>query len=172
MSYGVEDIQTLEFPLNVQKRVGMYLGAQARNESTPGQKNVAVREIVDNSVTEAMKGYAGNITITFQKDGFVEVLDNGRGLPYGVDKTTGENGIIKTMATLHSGANFSNDEGVNGPGLNGVGGSCVNALSSRFDVEVYKSNRKHCLSFRNGIAGKFDKKDNSEKANFKETEKV
>lgn len=172
MSYGVEDIQTLDFPVNVQKRVGMYLGSQARNDTSPGQKNVAVREIVDNSVTEAMKGYADEIVITFQKDGFVEVLDNGRGLPYGVDKETGENGIIKTMATLHSGANFSNDEGVNGPGLNGVGGSCVNALSSRFDVEVYKSNRKNCLSFRNGIAGKFDKNDKSVTATFKETEKV
>lgn len=172
MSYGVENIKTLSFPVSCQKRLSMYFGSQARNENTPAQKNTGIREIVDNSVGEALNGYANKITITFQKDGFIEVLDNGRGVPYGIDKETGKNGIIKCLATLHSGGGFDAPVGKATPSLNGVGAATTNAVSARFDVEVYRNNRKHCLSFRNGIAGKFDKNDPSEKAKFKETEKL
>lgn len=169
MSYNASDIKKLEYPFSVQKRPGMYLGSESRNATDPGQKNVSVREICDNSVTEAMKGHANYIKLTFGEDGFITCFDNGRGLPIDTD-SDGVNGIIKTMAQLHSGGNFDAKIGeVNGPGLNGVGGSCVNALSSRFDVIVYKGKTMHQLSFKNGIAGHFDKKDQSETAKFTES---
>lgn len=169
--YSADDIQTLEFPYSVQKRTGMYLGNSAKNETSPGMKNVCVREITDNSITEAMKGYADEVTLTFHKDGFVSCLDNGRGIPTSID-ANGVNGIIKCLATLHSGGNFNNDPGKVGPGLNGVGASAVNAVSSRFDVSVFKKNRRYYLSFQDGISGHFDSSDQSEYSKFTESEKI
>lgn len=150
MSYSVDDIKTLEFPESVQRRTGMYLGEQAKNETSPGQKCVAVREILDNSITEVVKGYGDKVNVLFEKDGTVVVEDNGRGIPVGIDKSTGQNGIEKCMAELHSGGNFSRSDGKAGPGLNGVGGACVNAVSSEFLVEVLHKGKLFCERFENG----------------------
>lgn len=168
MAYDANSIQKLEFPSSVQMRVGMYLGKAAKNETSPGQMNVGVREILDNSVTEALRGKASHITLTFHKDGTISCLDNGRGIPVDINKDTGKNGILMTMAELHSGGNFSGvEDGKAGAGLNGVGASCVNALSSRFDVEVFKGKFKHTLSFKEGIPGHYDKD-----GNFTESTKI
>lgn len=167
MAYNADDIQKLGFPVSVQKRPGMYMGEKAKDKNTPGMLNVLVREIMDNSFTEVLKGYGDHVTITFHADGSVSCLDNGRGLPTDTNKTTGKNGIIMTMAELHSGGNFSNKEGANGPGLNGVGGAAVNALSERFDVEVYRNNHRYHLSFKDGYPGHFD-----EEGNFTEGDKI
>lgn len=168
MSYDANSIQKLDFPEAVQMRVGMYLGKAAKDVNSPGQMNVGCREILDNSVTESLRGKANKITLTFHKDGYVSCLDNGRGIPVDINKETGKNGIIMTMAELHSGGNFSGvEDGKAGAGLNGVGASVVNALSSRFDVEVYKGKFKHSLSFKEGIPGHYN-----EDGSFKKSEKI
>ena len=168
MAYDANSIKKMEFPVTVQKRPSMYMGSQAKNPESPGQKNVAVREILDNATTEALRGKADHVTITFHKNGSVSILDNGRGIPTDVNKETGKNGIMMTMAELHSGGNFEGvEEGKAGAGLNGVGGACVNALSSRFDVEVYKGKFVYKLSFQDGYPGQFD-----DKGNFKPSDKI
>lgn len=150
--YTADDITKLEYPFSVIKRPSMYLGERG------SQQSVGTREIIDNSVGESVKGFANRVKVTFCKDKSVIVQDNGRGLPTDVNKKTGLNGIILTMATLHAGANFTNNVAVGkaGAGLNGVGGSVVTALSKRFDAIVYKAGKRHKLSFQDGFAGHFD----------------
>lgn len=151
-NYTADDITKLEYPFSVIKRPSMYLGERGT------QQTVGTREIVDNSVGESVKGFADRVKVTFGKDKSVIVQDNGRGLPTGINKKTGLNGIILTMATLHAGGNFSNNVAVGkaGAGLNGVGGSVVTALSKRLDAIVYKNGKRFQLSFQNGFAGHFD----------------
>lgn len=150
-NYSAEDIVKLEYPISIWKRTSMYLGERGR------QQTVAVREIIDNSVHEKLRGFATRMRVTFGADGSIEVQDNGRGLPVDENKQLKTNGIILTMATLHAGANFSNNvaAGKAGAGLNGVGASAANALSKRFDVTVYKNNKCYRLSFQDGFAGHF-----------------
>lgn len=149
---SAEDIVTLEFPISLWKRPSMYLGERG------SQQTVALREIIDNSVHEVVRGYANTVKIVFHKDKSYSVQDNGRGLPVDMNKKKKTNGIILTMATLHSGANFSNKVAVGkaGAGLNGVGASSANGVSARFDVKVYKGGNLHELSFQDGYAGHFD----------------
>lgn len=155
MSYDINDIKELTYPTNIQTRMGMYLGSSAKSATTPGQKNVCVREITDNSVTEAIKGCCTNINITFNEDGSVVVEDNGRGIPVGKDKETGETGIEKCVAKLHAGGNFDDlSDGKPGPGLNGVGSSAVNAVSELFRVDVYKNGWLYSEEFSNGLVKK------------------
>lgn len=151
-TYTADDITKLEYPYSVIKRPSMYLGERGT------QQTVGTREIIDNAVGESVKGFADRVKVTFCKDKSVIVQDNGRGLPTDINKKTGLNGIILTMATLHAGANFSNNVAVGkaGAGLNGVGGSVVTALSKRFDAIVYKAGKRYQLSFKDGFAGHFD----------------
>lgn len=151
-TYTADDITKLEYPVSIWRRPSMYLGERGT------QQSIGCREIIDNAVHESMRGFADRVKITFGKDGSFTVQDNGRGLPTDVNKKTGVNGIILTMATLHAGANFSNNvaAGKAGAGLNGVGASATNALSKRFDAIVYKAGKKHHLSFQDGFAGQFD----------------
>ena len=155
MAYTVDDIKTLDFPEVVQQRSGMYLGSQAKDANTPGQKNICLREISDNSVTEAIKGFCNKIKVTFEPDGSIIVEDNGRGIPTGIDKETGKNGIEKCLAELHSGGAFGESEpGKAGASLNGVGGACVNAMSEKFLVEVFRNGQIYYQEFSNGITVK------------------
>lgn len=155
MAYTVDDIKTLDFPEVVQQRSGMYLGSQAKDANTPGQKNICLREISDNSVTEAIKGFCNRIKVTFEPDGSIIVEDNGRGIPTGIDKETGKNGIEKCLAELHSGGAFGESEpGKAGASLNGVGGACVNAMSEKFLVEVFRNGQIYSQEFSNGITVK------------------
>lgn len=155
MSYDVNDIKEVGFPQIVSMRPGMYLGESAKDETTPGQKNVCLREIVDNSVTEAIKGTCTNIEVVLNEDGTIVVKDNGRGVPVGVDKDTGETGIEKCMAKLHAGSNFEDDpSGKPGSGIHGVGGACVNALSEFFNVEVFRNGQIYSEEFQNGYVHK------------------
>jgi len=150
-SYTADEITKLEYPISVWKRPSMYLGDRG------SQQSVGLREIIDNSVHESLRGYATRVHVTFGKDGMASVQDDGRGLPTDINKKTGVNGIILTMATLHAGANFSNNvaAGKAGAGLNGVGASVTNALSKRFDAIVYKEGKEFSLSFQNGYSGHF-----------------
>jgi DNA gyrase subunit B len=151
-TYNADDITQLEYPKSIWKRPSMYLGERGT------QQSVGTREIIDNAVHESVRGFATHIQVKFAKDGSASVLDNGRGLPTDTNKKTGKNGIILTMATLHSGANFSSSvaAGKAGAGLNGVGASATNALSKRFDAIVFKGGKRHQLSFQDGFAGHFD----------------
>jgi len=151
-SYTADDLQKLEYPMSIWRRPSMYLGERGT------QQSVATREIIDNSVHESVRGFADRIKVVFGKDGSVTVQDNGRGLPTDINKKTGVNGIILTMATLHAGANFGNNvaAGKAGAGLNGVGASATNALSKRFDAIIYKAGKRYQLSFQDGFAGHFD----------------
>ena len=107
--YSSKDIQTLEYPICVQRRLGMYLGEPSKDNKTPGQSCVAIREILDNSITEVIKGYGDNVRLTLEKDGTVIVEDNGRGIPTDYDEEAQKNGIEKSMATLHSCLLYTSD---------------------------------------------------------------
>ncbi len=136
--YNAEDITVMEGMEAVRKRPGMYIG-------TTGVEGVfhLIREIVDNSVDEAMAGFASRIDITVNKDGSVSVVDDGRGIPVDKHRKTGLSALETVMTTLHAGGKFG-DKGyqVSG-GLHGVGASVVNALSEWTEVEV-RRDKKVC----------------------------
>lgn len=151
-TYNADDILKLEYPINVWKRPSMYLGNRGTQQTT------GIREILDNASHESLRGFAKKMRVVFGKDGSTTIQDDGRGLPTDINKKSGLNGIILTMAVLHAGANFSSTvaTGKAGAGLNGVGASVTNALSKRFDVKVYKDKKEYSLSFQNGYSGFFD----------------
>lgn len=151
-TYSADNITKLDFPQAIWKRTSMYLGARGT------QMSVAIREIQDNAVHEAVRGFADKVRIVFNADESIVIQDNGRGLPTGINKKTGLNGIILTMATLHAGSNFTSnvDAGKAGAGINGVGAAACNAVSERFDVLVYQNDREYSLSFQDGFPGHFN----------------
>ncbi len=143
--YSAEDITVMEGLEAVRKRPGMYIG-------TTGTEGVfhLIREIVDNSVDEAMAGFASRIDITIHKDGSVTVVDDGRGIPVDKHKKTGLSALETVMTTLHAGGKFG-DKGyqVSG-GLHGVGASVVNALSEWTKVEVRRDGKISTQMYERG----------------------
>jgi len=143
--YSAEDITVMEGLEAVRKRPGMYIG-------TTGTEGVfhLIREIVDNSVDEAMAGFASRIDITIHKDGSVTVIDDGRGIPVDKHKKTGLSALETVMTTLHAGGKFG-DKGyqVSG-GLHGVGASVVNALSEWTKVEVRRDGKVSTQMYERG----------------------
>lgn len=147
-SYNANDMQVLEGLEAVRKRPGMYIG------STDGKGlNHLVWEIVDNSVDEALAGYATQITITALSDGSIQVEDNGRGIPTDLNKKVGLTGVEIAYQKLHGGGKFGGSGYKSAGGLHGVGASVVNALSVRLDVKVFREGKEHDISFQRGIAG-------------------
>lgn len=130
--YGADSIQILEGLEAVRKRPGMYIGSTG-----PRGLHHLVYEIVDNSVDEALAGYADTILVTMLADGGVRVIDNGRGIPVDPHSSDPNKSTVEVVLTiLHAGGKFGGGAYAVSGGLHGVGSSVVNALSTRFDVEV------------------------------------
>ena len=145
-AYGADEIQVLEGLEAVRKRPGMYIGSTG-----PRGLHHLVSEIVDNSVDEALAGYATTIDITILPDGGVRVIDDVRGIPVDIHKTEGRSTVEVVHTVLHAGGKFGGGGYAVSGGLHGVGASVVNALSSKFDVEVRRQGHVWRQSFSIGV---------------------
>ncbi len=140
--YDASDIEVLTGLDPVRKRPGMYTDTTRPNH--------LAQEVLDNSVDEAISGFASKIEVILHKDGSVSVTDDGRGMP--VDKHPGEkiSGVEVILTRLHSGGKFSNKNYKFSGGLHGVGVSVVNALSKTLEVLVRRDGKEYSMSFNNG----------------------
>ncbi|WP_251443835.1 DNA topoisomerase (ATP-hydrolyzing) subunit B [Microbacterium sp. USTB-Y] len=146
--YGADSIQILEGLEAVRKRPGMYIGSTG-----PRGLHHLVYEIVDNSVDEALAGYADTILVTLRADGGVRVVDNGRGIPVDPHSSDPTKSTVEVVLTiLHAGGKFGGGAYAVSGGLHGVGSSVVNALSTRFEVEVKQKGFVWRHSFADGGA--------------------
>ena len=145
-SYGADQIQVLEGLEAVRKRPGMYIGSTG-----PRGLHHLVYEVVDNSVDEALAGYCDTILITMLKNGGVQVIDNGRGIPVDLNKSENKSTVEVVLTILHAGGKFGGGAYSVSGGLHGVGISVVNALSKELDVEVRRQGHVWRQSYQHGI---------------------
>jgi len=144
--YGADDIQVLEGLEAVRKRPGMYIGSTG-----PRGLHHLVQEIVDNSVDEALAGHNDLVDVTLLADGGVRVVDHGRGIPVDPHVSDPSKSTVEVVLTvLHAGGKFGGGGYAVSGGLHGVGSSVVNALSTRFEVEVKRQGYVWRQSFRDG----------------------
>lgn len=141
--YTAEAIEVLSGLDPVRKRPGMYTDTTRPNH--------LAQEIIDNSVDEALAGYASHIRISLYKDHSLEVADNGRGMPTDTHPQHGISGVELILTRLHAGGKFSNDNYQFSGGLHGVGVSVVNALSSRLEVTVKRQGQVFAMAFKDGF---------------------
>ncbi|AZG68442.1 DNA topoisomerase (ATP-hydrolyzing) subunit B [Mycoplasma struthionis] len=144
-NYEASNIQVLEGLEAVRKRPGMYIGSIGFR----GLHHL-IWEIVDNSVDEAMAGFASTIDIKLYPDNVIEITDNGRGMPVGIHEKTGKSAVETILTVLHAGGKFDSSTYKVSGGLHGVGASVVNALSDSFEVWVKREGKLHYQKFLNG----------------------
>ena len=143
--YDDSEIQVLDGLEAVRKRPGMYIGST----SSRGLHHL-VWEIVDNGIDEAMAGYASTVTVTIDNDNIVQVDDDGRGMPTGMNEKTGKSTIETIFTVLHAGGKFGGGAYKISGGLHGVGASVVNALATWLEVTVYHDGKMYFIRFENG----------------------
>jgi len=143
-AYNAEAIEVLSGLEPVRKRPGMYTDTTRPNH--------LAQEVIDNSVDEALGGYADEITVIHHADGSLTVKDNGRGMPVDIHPEEKMSGVELILTRLHAGAKFSDKSYQFSGGLHGVGVSVVNALSKHLEVTVYRDGREYRMSFKDSVA--------------------
>jgi len=141
-NYDASSLEVLKGLDPVRRRPGMY--------TDTSRPNHLAQEVIDNSVDEAIAGFAKRINVIYHTDGSLEVSDDGRGMPIDQHPEEKMTGVEVIMTKLHAGAKFGRKNYRFSGGLHGVGVSVVNALSTRLDVEIKRGGSKYALSFRNG----------------------
>ncbi|MGB0846515.1 MAG: DNA topoisomerase IV subunit B [Thiolinea sp.] len=164
-SYDAAAIEVLTGLDPVRKRPGMYTDTTRPNH--------LAQEVIDNSVDEALAGFADKIIVTLHKDQSLSVSDNGRGMPVDIHPEQGIPGVEVILATLHAGGKFSDQNYQFSGGLHGVGVSVVNALSKRLQVNIKRDGKVWAMSFAGGdkdseleVCGKATKKDTGTELHF------